>query len=103
MSLSLRTVSLTPGDLLYSIILAITLCAISCAFVKILYRLTLHPLARYPGPILAASTDLYSGYYDIFKAGGVARKLPELHLKYGPVLRIAPDELHVFDFDSFNQ
>jgi len=56
-----------------------------------LYRLTLHPLARYPGPPLAKVTDIYLAYY----AYRGTRHLcyHQAHLKYGPVVRIGPNSL----------
>lgn len=31
----------------------------------IIYRLTLHPLAKFPGPRIAAASSLYQMYYDV--------------------------------------
>ena len=49
-------------------------------------RLVFHPLARYPGPKLAALTRLYEGYYDIVKKGQFLFKIEEMHKKYGSLL-----------------
>lgn len=35
----------------------------------IVYRLTLHPLAGFPGPRMAAATSLYQMYYDVSRGG----------------------------------
>lgn len=48
-----------------------------------LYRLYLHPLARFPGPRLAAMTRLYEGYYDFYQSGQYTFKIAELHQQYG--------------------
>jgi hypothetical protein len=31
------------------------------------------------------------------------KDLPEWHAKYGPIIRIQPNEVHVADLDGFNQ
>ncbi|KAK3897323.1 trichodiene oxygenase [Staphylotrichum tortipilum] len=61
------------------------------------YRLYLHPLAKFPGPKLAALTRLYEAYYDVILDGQYTFKIEKLHKKYGPVVRISPYELHVGD------
>ncbi|KAI0401638.1 trichodiene oxygenase [Xylaria palmicola] len=63
----------------------------------LLYRLTMHPLARFPGPRLAAISRWYEGYYDVIRDGQYTFKIEQLHKKYGPIIRISPSELHISD------
>lgn len=70
---------------------------------KSLYRLTLHPLAHFPGPTLAAITRFYGGFFDLRSDTSYVKTLPELHRKYGPVVRIWPNQLNIHDMDAYNQ
>ncbi|EXJ53868.1 hypothetical protein A1O7_09204 [Cladophialophora yegresii CBS 114405] len=68
---------------------------------RIFYRLTLHPLSRFPGPRFAAVTNLYAVYYDLLSEDSLVKHLKALHDKYGPIVRVRPHELHVFDWDAY--
>ena len=49
-----------------------------------LYRITFHPLAKFPGPKLAAATYWYQFYYDVYPHDGqFTFKIRKLHEKYG--------------------
>jgi hypothetical protein len=50
---------------------------------RIVYRLTLHPLSRFPGPRFAAATNLYAVYYDLASKDSLVKHLKALHDKYG--------------------
>ncbi|KAL4917414.1 cytochrome P450 [Aspergillus aurantiobrunneus] len=57
----------------------------------VVYRVWLHPLRDYPGPWWWAIWRV--PYLKSTIRGTIARDLQQLHRKYGPVVRIAPDEL----------
>jgi len=50
---------------------------------------------------LAAITSLYKTYYEVFKGGELLQHLIELHAVYGPVIRIAPNELHFNHYSAY--
>ena len=79
------------------------------------YRLFLSPLARIPGPKLAALSTWYEIYFDVVQPGQYVWKIQQLHKQYGlpsfpacahltshsfpvgPILRITPREVHIAD------
>ncbi|KAI1809550.1 cytochrome P450 family protein [Poronia punctata] len=75
---------------------AILTLAVCC---YVVYQCYFSPLAVFPGPVAAKLTKawrarlLYNGYWH--------RDLPELHKRYGPVVRIGPDELSIGDPEAF--
>ncbi|TKA74855.1 hypothetical protein B0A55_05326, partial [Friedmanniomyces simplex] len=63
-----------------------------------------HPLEIIPqparwlsGPKLAAVSKAYQFYFDVLKKGKLPWELVRLHERYGPIVRIGPNEVHVSD------
>lgn len=46
-------------------------------------RLYLSPIAKFPGPRLAALTLWYEFYYDVYLGGQYTFKIGEMHAQYG--------------------
>ncbi|CAI7578735.1 unnamed protein product [Penicillium pancosmium] len=68
----------------------------------VFYRLFLSPLAKFPGPRLAAATEFYEIYHQIIKGGTFTWHIDRLHEQYGPVVRITPFEIHIKDPDYYS-
>ncbi|RDW93800.1 cytochrome P450 [Aspergillus mulundensis] len=69
----------------------------------VVYRLCFHPLARIPGPPLARVTYLFEWYYDLVLSGNFRYQLKSLHERYGPIIRINPDQVHVNDPQCYDE
>ncbi|KAK1844942.1 cytochrome p450 [Colletotrichum chrysophilum] len=63
---------------------------------KYTHRALLCPLSKFPGPRLAGITKLYEAYHVLIRDDWL-ENLESLHEKYGPVVRIGPNELHFTD------
>lgn len=61
---------------------SIAAATVLCYATRVLYWLYLHPLARFPGPKLAAAMRLYKGYYDLYQKGQYTFKLAQLRKQY---------------------
>ncbi|KAE8383477.1 cytochrome P450 [Aspergillus bertholletiae] len=64
---------------------------------RVIYQLYFSPIAHVPGPKIAAVTHLYGFYYDAIRGGQYVWKVAQMHQRYGPVVRINPDEIHISD------
>ncbi|KAA6414706.1 MAG: benzoate 4-monooxygenase cytochrome P450 [Lasallia pustulata] len=71
------------------------LIALSCLALRLvaiwIYRLTFHPLAKYPGPWLAKVSDLYGAYYNARRQLHIETE--KGHRRWGPLIRQGPDKL----------
>lgn len=78
-------------------VLAVTGLAALSLITVVLYRLTLHPLARVPGPVLAAATGAYEAYFQLIKDGGGRYwvEIDRLHDRYGACVQHCSREPHL--------
>jgi hypothetical protein len=57
----------------------------------VIYYRYFHPLAKYPGPFLACLTNFWKAYQ--YWSLGFHHYMLDLHEKYGPIVRIGPNDL----------
>ncbi|KAI9035562.1 cytochrome P450 [Aspergillus affinis] len=105
---SLAAISQAISPFLQKVISGQALLGLILAFifysgVLIAYRLCFHPLRKIPGPFLARATSWYEFYEDVILGGHYVKTYPVLHAKYGPVVRVSPDRVHVGDPEFFHE
>lgn len=87
--------------------IAFAAAAVYCIWrvLRFLYNLFFSPVARIPGPKLAAATRWVETYHECFnKQGGRFQwAYRKWHDTYGPIIRIAPNEVHIRDSDFYEK
>ncbi|KAK0755827.1 hypothetical protein N5P37_011608 [Trichoderma harzianum] len=79
---------------------AVALCLIWLVPTYIIYQRYFHPLAKFPGEFAASITDFTKASY--FCSLSIDKKILSLHEKYGPVVRISPNELSFWDPEALS-
>ncbi|RCI13083.1 hypothetical protein L249_0196 [Ophiocordyceps polyrhachis-furcata BCC 54312] len=85
------------------LLLALVAYTLANLFWLIIYRLYLSPVAAFPGPFLAKITNWYEFYHNFIHTGMYYRRIREMHDKYGPVVRVSPEEIHIMDSTAYHK
>jgi hypothetical protein len=80
------------------LVLSVELAVLSLLTIAV-YRLLFHPLARIPGPRLAAISNIWQARH--VRNGRVRELGKTLHKKYGPVVRVGPNEVWFNSGEAF--
>ncbi|KAF1962999.1 cytochrome P450 [Byssothecium circinans] len=92
----------TKGDL-STILAVIALSIIAYTIYIAVRRLYFSPLSGFPGPKIAAVTYWYEFYYDFWRGGKYIFEIEKMHQRYGPIVRLNPDELSIHDAEFYNK
>ncbi|KAI2620575.1 cytochrome P450 [Hypoxylon sp. NC1633] len=69
------------------------------AISRVVYLLYFHPLSRFPGPRIAAVSNVWYAYH--WLSGRYPWAVEDALRKYGPIVRVAPNELVFFRPQAF--
>ncbi|QIW97678.1 hypothetical protein AMS68_003196 [Peltaster fructicola] len=86
-------ISFTESPILFTIAIGILveIAVLSQAAFKQIYS---HPLTKYPGPKLGFLTTYRKAWIELVLKKSWHLELQDLHKKYGPIVRVGPNELH---------
>lgn len=65
---------------------------------RCIYRIRFHPLAPIPGPVFAKCSSLWLHYHAYM--GDETTTVHRLHKAYGPVVRVAPNDVDISDGEA---
>lgn len=99
-SASLMILLLSVSVRLPSTAVGVAVLTVVEALSYVLYMTLYHPLAKYPGPVLAKLTNLYSVWHAV--RGTRHSDLYELHKKHGEFVRWGPNNISINSTSALN-
>ncbi|KAL7627061.1 hypothetical protein AAE478_003837 [Parahypoxylon ruwenzoriense] len=78
---------------------ALVVCVAIILISRIIYNIFLHPLRNFPGPLAGRATNLWRASKSV--SGDMPQTVKQLHDKYGPVVRISPNELSFIESQAW--
>ncbi|KAH8647763.1 cytochrome P450 [Xylariales sp. PMI_506] len=97
-------ISQLSGALEWKLIVAIcAIAALTYVFGLVVYRLYFSPLASFPGPFMAKVTHWYEFYHNFWRTGKYYETIRDMHEKYGPVVRVTPEEIHIMESSTYHR
>ncbi|PVH95604.1 cytochrome P450 [Periconia macrospinosa] len=89
---------MAPSFSITTAIISLILLTLTYTVSRLIYNVFLHPLRRYPGPLLSHASILPMQSQTL--RGRFPFWIHSLHERYGPVVRYAPDELSFISSDA---
>ena len=90
--------NLVFDQLTFNSLISLAFATLLSLVLRCVYHIYFHPLSHIPGPFLAKYTSLWL-YYHAY-VGDEASTIHQLHKTYGPLLRVAPNEVDLSDADA---
>lgn len=91
--------SFSPSSSISLLVLNVLILPVFAVTTIALYRLFYHPLSCVPGPRLAAVSTIWYVYHA--RNGRMLQLGKTLHVRYGPVVRVSPNEVWISSKDGF--
>ncbi|KAK4448316.1 Trichodiene oxygenase [Podospora aff. communis PSN243] len=89
--------SIPPMPNLPTLLSSLFLLLVTYFLTAAIYNRFFHPLASIPGPFLASISELYRFHHNFIRRGSLYTQFDALRATYGPVVRIAPNEVLLYD------
>lgn len=87
-------IAMLPGNLYATLPVSLVIAGVGL----VLYHLFVHPLSKFPGPFEAKLSGSWRNRH--YWGGQWHEDVVQLHRKYGPAVRIAPNELSLVDANA---
>ncbi|KAI9511645.1 putative P450 monooxygenase [Russula earlei] len=94
--------SLTATISVQHVLLAVIVSALTWVICSAFYNVYLHPLARFPGPKLAAASTYWLFHQEFVRGISLSDIRDDLHSQYGDIIRVQPNLLHFANPHAYN-
>jgi hypothetical protein len=87
----------------FSVLAALAVVGVSWPIASAIYSLYFDPLARFPGPTAAGLTRWWKAWIECVRGSSFCHELEKQHARYGPVVRIGPNEVSIHSSSTLFQ